>query len=165
MKKIIKRFFIILFVSSISIFGGFFAFSDDLLTQWFQDAIREQAIINIWSNKKDVWHAVLRPTTTMWTSIYKEAPLIVRIVKVILKITIVLSVSMVIFSSIKFMIQIANGSEIKSAGAVKDLKNILIWLLIALFSITAINLVISLPKNSLKTQNTYLDNWWQVFYI
>lgn len=149
----------------IPMFGHLFVFGDDIMTIWFEPAMIRRAVIDIWQDKNTVWRSVLRESTVVWSWIYKEVPLIVRIVKVILKITVVLSVSMVIFSSIKFMIQVFNGSEIKSAGAIKDLKNILIWLLIALFSITAVNLIISLPKNSLQTQNTYINTWWQVFYV
>jgi len=152
-------------MSFIPVFGHLFVLGDDIMTIWFWPAMTRSAVINIWQDKNTVWRSVLRESTVVWSTIYREVPLIVRIVKVILKMTVVLSVSMVIFSSIKFMIQIFNGSEIKSAGAIKDLKNILIWLLIAMFSITAVNLIISLPKNSLQTQNTYLNTWWQVFYV
>ena len=152
-------------MSFIPVFGHLFVFGDDIMTIWFGPAMDRSAVINIWQDKNTVWRSVLRESTVVWSTIYREVPLIVRIVKVILKMTVVLSVSMVIFSSIKFMIQIFNGSEIKSAGAIKDLKNILIWLLIAMFSITAVNLIISLPKNSLQTQNTYLNTSWHVFYV
>lgn len=152
-------------MSFIPVFGHLFVLGDDIMTIWFWPAMTRRAVIDIWQDKNTVWRSVLRESTVVWSTIYREVPLIVRIVKVILKMTVVLSVSMVIFSSIKFMIQIFNGSEIKSAGAIKDLKNILIWLLIAMFSITAVNLIISLPKNSLQTQNTYLNTSWKVFYV
>ena len=38
------------------------------------------------------------------------------------------------------------------------IKNLIIWLLIALFSITAIELLISIPKSSLKTSGDLSQN-------
>ena len=117
------------------------------------DAEQYDTIIDFWNTKSDVWHTVLRESTEFellsWFS--TKAPLIVRIVKIILKMTIVLSVTMVIYYGVKFMLQVFKWDDLKSASAKKDLINLFIWLWISLFSVTAVTLVISIPKSSLTT--------------
>ena len=117
----------------------------------FESSIENRAVINIWDDKETVWRSLLRKSS--WFSraqwIYQDAPIIVNIVKFILKITVVLSVTMVIYYGVKFMLQVFKWDDLKSATAKKDLINLFIWLLIALFSITAVTLVISIPKSTL----------------
>ncbi len=151
-KKILKKIFWLLFMLVIPVLTYFsYSFWADILSEVFSPS--KDNIIYIWDNKNDVWHAVLRQSTVFerWTGFYQRAPLLVRIVKIILRLTIVLSVTMIIFYGVKFMIQVFNGSDYKSAGAKKDLINVFVWLLIALFSVTAVNLVVSIPKSSMTT--------------
>jgi len=125
----------------------------DLLNCVFEPSEQYDTIIDFWNTKSDVWHTVLRESTEFellsWFS--TKAPLIVRIVKIILKMTIVLSVTMVIYYGVKFMLQVFKWDDLKSASAKKDLINLFIWLWISLFSVTAVTLVISIPKSSLTT--------------
>ena len=156
-KKIFKILSVIF--TFISLWYISFSFWNDIMSQAFYPSKEYGTVIYIWDTKKDVWHSILRDSTSIWWIwIYQEAPLIVRIVKIILRITIVLSITMVIFYGIKFMIQVFNWNDYKSAWAKKDLINLFIWLLIALFSITAVNLIIS-ASNTVNTldSNTQLD--------
>ena len=156
-KKIFKILSVIF--TFISLWYISFSFWNDIMSQSFYPSKEYGTVIYIWDTKKDVWHSILRDSTSIWWIwIYQEAPLIVRIVKIILRITIVLSITMVIFYGIKFMIQVFNWNDYKSAWAKKDLINLFIWLLIALFSITAVNLIIS-ASNTVNTldSNTQLD--------
>ena len=134
----------------------------DMMSDVFQPAKERQGVIYIWDDKQTVWHSLLRESS--WYSFgewfYKNAPLIVKIVYIILRITVVLSITMIIFYSIKFMLQVFGWSELKSATAKKDLINVLIWLLIAMFSITAITLVTSLAKSTFKSNDFWFINWW-----
>ena len=151
MKNFIYKLFSILFIFVIPFLTYFSYCSWDLLNDIFQIAKEKNTIIDIWDDKSSVWHSVLRESRwwSMWTWFYERAPLIVKLVKIILWATVVSSVSMVIFYGLKFMIQVFNWNDYKSATAKKDLVNLFIWLLIALFSITAVTLVISIPKSSL----------------
>ena len=63
------------------------------------------------------------------------------------------------------MIQVFNWSELKSATAKKDLINVLIWLLIAMFSITAITLVTSLAKSTFTSNDFWFINWWSYWNL
>lgn len=130
----------------------------DIMSDVFQPS--QKNIIYIWNKKDDVWKTVLQEKTSAtigyngnWRGVSTETndSLIVRIVKFILKMTVVLSVTMVIFYSAKFLIQVFNWNDLKSATAKKDIINLIIWLLIALLSVVIVELVISIPKSSLKT--------------
>lgn len=134
----------------------------DMMSDVFQPAKERQGVIYIWDDKKAVWRSLLRESSwySFWSWFYKEAPLIVKVVYIILRITVVLSITMIIYYSIKFMLQVFGWSELKSATAKKDLINVLIWLLIAMFSITAITLVTSLAKSTFKSNDFWSTNWW-----
>ena len=56
------------------------------------------------------------------------------------------------------MLQVFKWDDLKSASAKKDLINLFIWLLIALFSITAVTLVISIPRSSMDSNNIPTSN-------
>lgn len=77
----------------------------------------------------------------------KQAPLIVRITKFLLRITIVLSITMILYNGILRVVESAKG------GDVKDAKNNIIYIvwgiLLALSSVALINLISSLTLSSL----------------
>jgi len=77
----------------------------------------------------------------------KEAPLIVRITKFLLRITMVLSVTMVIFNGIMRIIESAKWAEVKDAK--KNITLIVLGILIALMSLMIINLISSITISSL----------------
>ena len=170
MKTICKKIFLFL-LFMIPLFS-YTLWDRDILSDVYEPSENKWWVIYIWDDKKAVWHSLLRESTLIsrvwgeW-SVYKNAPLIVKIVYIILRLTVVLSITMIIFYSIKFMIQIFNWSELKSATAKKDLINVLIWLLIAMFSITAVTLVTSLAKSTFKTNDFRFINWtlyWDLKY-
>lgn len=90
-------------------------------------------------------------------NISTKEPLIVRITKFLLRMTIVLSITMVIFNSVLYMIEVMNWKDRKSAEAKNNLARVAWWVIIALMSVGIINLVVSVPKSSLKTSD---DLWW-----
>lgn len=169
MKKFFRKIYhLTVFILSI-LFLTYFSFSfwDDLLSEAFDPADSVDAVIDFWETKDDVWHTFLRKSRSFsrWQWFFENAPVIVKIVKIILKMTVVLSVTMVIFYSVKFMIQVFNWNDYKSASAKKDLINLFIWLLIALFSITAVRLVASIPKKTLNDISYYNNALLQDFYL
>lgn len=82
-----------------------------------------------------------------------KAPLIVRITKFLLRMTIILSITMVIFNSVKYMIEVLWWKDRNSAESKKNLIFVAAWVIVALMSVSIINLVISVPKSSLKTSD------------
>jgi hypothetical protein len=165
MKKICKEIFLFL-LFMIPLFS-YTLWDRDIMSEVFQPAKEKQGVIYIWDDKQTVWHSLLRKSSwySFWNWFYQEAPLIVKIVYIILRITVVLSITMIIFYGIKFMIQVFNWSELKSATAKKDLINVLIWLLIAMFSITAITLVTSLAKSTFTSNDFWFINWWSYWNL
>lgn len=83
------------------------------------------------------------------TVLQKEAPLIVRISKFLLRITMVLAVTMVIFNGVMWIIESSKGAEVKDAK--KNIILIVVGLFIALMSLSIINLISSITVSSL---------WW-----
>jgi len=81
-----------------------------------------------------------------------EAPLIVRIAKFLLRITMVLAVTMVIFNGIMRIIESAKWAEVKDAK--KNIVLIVVGILIALMSLWIVNLISSITVSSLSTQTT-----------
>jgi hypothetical protein len=94
-------------------------------------------------------------TTVLWgtwdvSAITSQAPLIVRITKFLLRITIVLSITMVIYSGIMYIIEASKGAEVKETT--NNLMYIIGWVLLALMSLGLINLIASLSVSSLGIQ-------------
>lgn len=80
-------------------------------------------------------------------SLTTEAPLIVRIAKFLLRITMVLAVTMVIFNGIMWIIESAKWAEVKDAK--KNITLIIVGILISLMSLGIINLISSITVSSL----------------
>lgn len=164
MKNKIK-FYIILLTSIISAF----LFTSqtywiDILGKVFDDVnwVNNWQLIYLWNTSQDVWHTILRQQTAIWSNghwrwFYQEAPVIVRVVKTILNITIILAIPMIIFNAVKLMIQVFKSKSFKSAEAKKDLLNVIYWLLIALSSMLIINLIISASKTVIDETTYHYD--------
>lgn len=97
-------------------------------------------------------------------NIWSKAPLLVRITKFLLRMTIVLSVTMIIFTSVKYLIEVLSGKDWKSAAAKKDIMRVAGGVIIALMSVWIINLIVSIPKSSIKTSDDLNDFefWCQI---
>lgn len=76
-----------------------------------------------------------------------QAPLIVRITKFLLRLTIVLSVTMVLYNGVLWIVESSKWSEVKDAK--NNLIYIFVGILLALSSVALINLVSSLGISSL----------------
>jgi len=90
-------------------------------------------------------------------------PLIVRIAKVLLRITIVLSITMVLYNGILYIIQSASWKEVSQLEAKNNLLYVGWGLLLALCSLAIINLMSSVWLSTLQktepTSTTTQDAW------
>ncbi len=77
-----------------------------------------------------------------------QAPLIVRIAKWLLRITIVLSITMVIYNGVLYIVESAKWGEVKNAT--KNIWLIVAGILIALLSLGIINLISSITISTLQ---------------
>lgn len=151
--KIIGVFFFFLFMFCLS---NNLSYGQDLMEKAFEPAKLNDAILNLWDTKESVGNTILRKNTIMTvdfddeTELFsKQEPLIVRITKLILRITMVLSVTMIIVNGIKYMIDVSNGKEFLSNDSIKKLTNIAIGIILALASVGIINLISSITYSSL----------------
>lgn len=80
-----------------------------------------------------------------------EAPLIVRITKFLLRITMVLAITMVIFNGVMWIIESSKWWDVKDAQ--KNIILIIVGILIALLSLSIVNLISSVTISSLNVGN------------
>lgn len=95
----------------------------------------------------------------------KREPLIVRITKFLLRVTMVLAITMVIISWLYYMVEVINGKDFWSAEAKKNLILIAWGIVLALSSVGIINLIWSVTKSSVKTSDDLgstiaCNTWW-----
>ncbi len=136
------------------------------VTVWINDNMWQWCFVNgkfenVNENKcAELWWDWDIKTINIWA----KAPLIVRITKFLLRMTIVLSITMIIFTSVKYMIEVLNWKDWKTANAKKDIMRVAGWIIIALMSVWIINLVVSIPKSSIKTSDDLnsFELWCQI---
>ena len=132
----------------------------DLLDTAFEPAMQQQWLVDLGKTKDQVGNEILRESTNVsislsWISTSQRAPLIVRIAKLLLRITIVLAVTMVLYNWILYIVESSKWEMPKDPQ--KNLLNIWIWILLSLASLWIINLINSITVSSLKTSE---DLWW-----
>ena len=207
MKKIIIWFLITF--GLISSFGATFA-AQDIMDVMFQPTKDQQKLIDLWTDKQQIWDQVFRSTTQIggtfgwdcvvgWTVItwfivswtvvggntitqseiktkiaslwygggvekyctdilgwtiwkggmiaQQQAPLLVRITKFLLRMTIILSITMILYNGILWIVESSSGNDVKDAK--NNLIYIFVGVLLALSSVALINLISSLGMSSL----------------
>jgi len=104
---------------------------------------------DLWSN---LWNKEFCEQILWWEqnvlALTTQAPLIVRITKFLLRITMVLSVTMVIFNGVMYITEAAKWWDVKSAT--KNLWYVALWILLALMSLWIINLINSVTISTFK---------------
>ena len=143
--------FILLITSIIIYIFNNKIYAQDLLESSFQPAMVNDTIVNLWNGKNAIGNEVFRPwiniTLGGWPIVSSSTPLIVRITKFLLRITMVLAVTMVIFNGIMWIIESSKWAEVKDAK--KNITLIIVGILIALMSLGIINLISSITVSSL----------------
>lgn len=124
----------------------------DLLDTAFQPSKNLDQVVNIGNSKNAVWNEVFRGSTEVkigkdGITTQQRDPLLVRITKTLLRITIGLSIPMIIFAGVKTIMTAINGGDYKDH--LKDVITILAWLVLALSAIGIIYLIQSLTLHSL----------------
>jgi hypothetical protein len=94
------------------------------------------------------------------TVLKTEPPLIVRIAKFLLRITMILSVTMVIYNGIMWIIESSRWAEVKDAK--KNITLIVVGILISLMSLMIINLISSITISSLGTNSEWGAAWCSI---
>ena len=129
-----------------SIFFRWTSYSaDDLLKQLIEPAQQTDTVINLGENVKTVWNNIIGWSTEIsidW--IGNNWSLIVRITRFILILTIALAVTMILYNWFLYIVQSWKWEDWKKH--ITNVMRIVIWILIALFSVVIINLIQSIPK-------------------
>lgn len=152
-KKRLKKYKSIIFVLCliwwffISSFTEKQIFAADLLEKAFEKSKQFDQVINLWNNKNAVWNEVFQKWTninisTNWISTTTTDPLLVRITKFLLRLTVLLSVTMILYNAVNYIA--AAWDEWDSWKAKKAIYNVIIWILIAMFSISLVYLISSI---------------------
>ena len=149
LKKTISKilFTLVLFLWVFSFFHV--AYWQDILQTIFQPSHENDTVLNFWSTKKSVWSNLLRPSSTATVSssgldFYVKEPLLVRWAKFLLRITVALSVSMILYNSIVYIVNIWQWKDRLWTDAQKDLIYVWVWLLVALSSVAIIEILSSI---------------------
>lgn len=112
---------------------------DDLMRQIMEPTINEKMTIDIWRHVNRVWQNVFEGWTMVDGKIQRRPSLIVKITRFLLTLVVALSVTMILYNGMIYIIQTWQWKEWKSL--VKNVVYIVIWILISLFSITIITLL------------------------
>jgi len=94
----------------------------------------------------------------------RESSLIVRLTSYFLKLVIAISITMILYNGMMYIIETWNGKEWKSL--VKNVVYIVVWILIALFSVVIITIIQSAwtsinkekPRSSIPQEQAFLNN-------
>jgi len=167
-KKTVSKLFFVLFWASffgLVLLQGYSS-AEDLLEQAFKPSINADSVINLGNNKNAVGNEIFREWSEVtfgdgdwmierWDfvpSTQKKPPLIVRIAKTLLRFTITIAITMMLFNGIKYMLETAKGGSAKASETMKSLMFIWVWLLLALWSLAIVNLISSITISSLEME-------------
>ena len=110
----------------------------DLLKDVFKPEYDENSILTVWEGVNTVWATVIK-----WSAFWKPS-LIVRATKILLSLVIALAVTMILYNGMMYIIQTWQWKE--SKDLTKNVAYIVVWILVALFSVVIITLIQSIPN-------------------
>jgi hypothetical protein len=121
------------------------------------DKFQDLYLIQYWSDfAKGVWNEVfhewVRPLDPLneWLGIQKVPSMIVKVTRLLLSLVVALSVTMILYNGMTYIIQTWQWKEWKDL--VKNVVYIVIWIIVSLFSITIITVLQSV-SNSLDKES------------
>jgi hypothetical protein len=151
-KKKVLIVWILFMVYFLSLFSSY-TVATDLLDSVFETSKSLDHVINIGNNKNAVGNEVFQWSTNLNVSLNNgvststNAPLLVRITQTLLRLTIALSIPVLIWIGVKVIKSGMSGWDVK--GALKEVSGVLIGLALALSAVGIIYLIQSLTTQSL----------------
>ncbi len=154
-KKFLKHIFQSIFVLCMFFWCISVGFWDDLLSKAFSKALHNDYVIDIGNSKKYVGQSLTRSQTSSKLESLKfwekenwkkknNPPLLVRIAKILLRFTVAISVTMIIYNAILYGIKVIWWDDYKSKESIKKLAYVWLGLVLALSSIILINIIRSI---------------------
>ena len=142
------KYWIIITLSSLFFLWWFSNAADDLLHDIIEPAYDAGTVIKLWDNVDTVWNEVIG-----WSYVAgdgQKQSLIIRVTKFLLYLVVTLSVTMILYNWLTYIIQTWQWKD--SKDLTKNIIYIVVWILVALFSVAIITLIQSIP--------TTLDKEW-----
>lgn len=147
MRKLLS---IIIFSFSFFRVFTFFVYADDgLLEQAYDDAFSSETVVDVGTDTDTVWTSVFKwwKKITIWEWISNNYPMLVKISKLLLKITIVIAISMIIITWYKYVLTFWDQWKMKEAR--DRLYLVWLWIVIALWSVALIFIINSITRSSI----------------
>ena len=168
------KFFKKLVFLSLWFFGllwNFFAFADewsnseDFLNQAFSPSVENDLVVwqgLVWNTKEWVWNFLLNwgVEISRWGATKKDS-FVVSLTKFIVRFTLILAITMIIYNWIMYVVKSSKGES--SKDTLKNLIYIIVGVLLALTSIVIVRLASSVGKTSLDMSKNMLAHNTQIF--
>ena len=138
-------------------FGWTLHAANDLLRQAFSESEYSDTTIDVGKNVQTVWNKVTKWSFSVWTDgIWKSPSIIVKVTRLLLILTSALSITMILYNGMIYIIETWQWKEWKSL--IKNVWLIVVWILVSLFSVVIINLIQSVPTTIDKELPSNNDN-------
>ena len=147
MSKLKKNTKYLLFIAMFSVFffWWFSKAANDLLYQLIKPAYDWETVIKIWESVDTVWVSVIKWSFEGGLDGVKNWPsIIVKVTRIVLSFVVALSITMILYNWMIYIIQTWQWKD--SKDLTKNIAYIVVWILVALFSVLIINLIQSVPK-------------------
>ena len=143
------------------LFGSFSGAVDDLLWQAINPSYNGKNISQVWKNVDSVWNAVIKwwieaKIGLGWADIKASPSIIVKVTRILLSLTIALAVTMILYNGMIYIVKTWQWEDWKNLT--KNVAYVVIWILIALFSVVIITLIRSVPETLNQELHVDYDN-------
>ena len=129
---------------ALPIFLGWYSEAQsDLLKEMTDPAMKADQMFYAWETVKRAWDRVINDG---------KKSVIVRVTRLLLVLTIALSVTMILYNGMQYIIETWQWKEWKSLA--KNVVLIIVWVLIALFSSIIITLIQSIPNATINNETS-----------
>ncbi len=143
--------------------------SEDFLNQAFEPAMTYEYVAwngFVWNTKEWVWNFLLNWGTEIewWRGATKKDSFVVSLTKFIVRFTLVIAITMIIYNWIMFVIKSTKWEAPKDV--LKNILYIVVWVLLALASVVIIRLASSVGTSSLEMSKemVYYPTTTDIFY-
>ena len=146
-KQYIKYWLLAMFILGMFFWSKTIA-ADDLLRQIVKPSYDKSTVLKVWENVERVGDKVFEGSTEADVGARKisnKGSIIVKVIKMLLILTITLSITMILYNWAKYIVEVWSGKDGKSLT--KNIAYIIIGILVALFSTTIIALLQSIPSS------------------
>ena len=150
-RQYIKFWLLAIFIAPVFLWINSTNAAGDILQQITEPSSKRETILNLWENIETVWNTVFNKSNELniweWSSFFSFSrgdSMVTNVIKILLMLTITLSITMILYNGTKYIIEVWNWKDGKSL--MKNVAFIVIWILVAIFSVTILNLMRSVPK-------------------